>query len=198
MNLLSAYQTDLYHLPGPASAASEAAASPSELAALNLRFAYRVALEYQGRGIPLLELISAANFGLVEAARLYDPSRGVRFISYAVWRIRRRIREVFAAAPLDGHTVSLDMAPEGERPLADMLPDAAPGPAEAAAEVEAQALVESALDVLPEVERAALCLCYGLGGQPHTLREAGAALGLSGERVRQIRDNALDRLSGAA
>ena len=51
----------------------------------NLRFVVNVAKNYTGYGIPFQELISAGNIGLIEAAKRFDPERGVRFISYAIW-----------------------------------------------------------------------------------------------------------------
>jgi RNA polymerase primary sigma factor len=63
----------------------------NQLVTANLRFALDVAKRYQGRGVALEDLISAANFGLLEAAKRFDGDNGVRFITYAVWWIRRYI-----------------------------------------------------------------------------------------------------------
>ena len=57
----------------------------------NLRFVISVAKQYQGQGIPLNDLINEGNCGLIEAARRFDPDKGVKFISYAVWWIRQAI-----------------------------------------------------------------------------------------------------------
>lgn len=62
----------------------------------NLKFVVFVAREYQDLGLPLDELISEGNLGLLEAARRYDASRGTKFISYAVWWIRQAILRALA------------------------------------------------------------------------------------------------------
>lgn len=57
----------------------------------NLRFVVTVAKEYQKSNISLEDLISEGNIGLIRAVEKFDESRGVKFISYAVWWIRQAI-----------------------------------------------------------------------------------------------------------
>ena len=57
----------------------------------NLRFVVTIAKQFQGRGIPLMDLISSGNEGLMKAIDKFNIDRGVTFLSYAVWWIRQSI-----------------------------------------------------------------------------------------------------------
>lgn len=57
----------------------------------NLRFVVTIAKQFQNRGIPLMDLISSGNEGLMKAIDKFDPERGATFLSYAVWWIRQSI-----------------------------------------------------------------------------------------------------------
>jgi len=62
-----------------------------ELIKCNLRFVISVAKEYTSSGIPLEDLISEGNIGLMEAVNRFDETKGFKFISYAVWWVRQSI-----------------------------------------------------------------------------------------------------------
>jgi RNA polymerase sigma-32 factor len=58
----------------------------------NLKFVVKVAFEYKAYGIKILDLIQEGNIGLMMAVKKFDPYKGYRFISYAIWWIRAYIQ----------------------------------------------------------------------------------------------------------
>ncbi|NNM33246.1 MAG: sigma-70 family RNA polymerase sigma factor [Gemmatimonadetes bacterium] len=220
----------------------------------NLRFVVAVAKRYQNQGVHLSDLINEGNMGLIRAAHKFDETKGIKFISYAVWWIRQAILQALAeqsrivrvplnragalhrigkrksmllqelgreptvdeiAKDLDlSHEevertlaisrshLSLDapMTPGEDNRLLDYLPDQfAPGPDEETFENALTETVESALSSLKEREAKILRLYYGLDGDdPMTLEQIGGILGVTRERVRQIKEKALARLRHAS
>jgi RNA polymerase sigma-32 factor len=64
-----------------------------KLVTSHLRLAAKVAIGYRGYGLPISELISEGNIGLMQALKRFDPERGVRFATYAIWWIKAAIHE---------------------------------------------------------------------------------------------------------
>ena len=60
------------------------------------RFVVSVAKKYQNQGVPLSDLINEGNLGLTRAAHKFDETKGIKFISYAVWWIRQAILQALA------------------------------------------------------------------------------------------------------
>jgi RNA polymerase primary sigma factor len=99
-NILSTYLKEINAIPlltraeeyeyAVAAAAGDGKAK-DKLVKANLRFVVNVAKKYQNQGMPLMDLISEGNIGLMNAVERFDATKGYHFISYAVWWIRQAI-----------------------------------------------------------------------------------------------------------
>lgn len=226
-------------------------AALDRLVRANLRFVVSTAKRYVGQGVPLEDLVNEGNVGLVRAAHKFDPERGFKFISYAVWWVRQAILQSLAnhsrivrlptnragtvvrvaraareleqllgrrptAGDIAGHlgiaeedvedafaidttTVSLDGTfsedPE-ERTFVEALEDE--NAVSPDAEVYEKGLTRDighAVQELPERERKILQWYFGLAGdEPLTLEQIGHELGYTRERIRQLKEQAIERL----
>ena len=216
----------------------------------NLRFVVSVAKKYQNQGVSLSDLINEGNLGLIRAAHKFDETKGIKFISYAVWWIRQSILQALAeqsrivSVPLNRagalHRIgkrastllqelgrqpthseiaeglditeeevaktmlisqvhlSLDapMTPGEDNRLLDYLPDTTNRtPDELTFEKALTEAIEESLSGLKERESKILRLYFGLDGEdPMTLEDIGTLLGITRERVRQIKEKALLKL----
>ena len=217
----------------------------------NLRFVVSIAKGYTNYGLSFIELISEGNFGLIEAVKRFDETRGFKFITYAVWWIRQAILKALAeqskaARPpmsqindlqkvekntgrlsqklgrnptleeiAESAEISLDRARNAiEVGARDLSFDAPINPDEedsfmgvfVADEPSFEASLEKddlhqalhrCISELDGRERQIVRSYFGLEDQsPMTLEQIGAVLGLTRERVRQLRDRALQKIRG--
>ena len=215
----------------------------------NLRFVVRVAREYKDYGLSLVELISEGNFGLLEAVKRFDETRGFKFITYAVWWIRQAILKALAEQgkiakpPLSqindlqrmekeagalAHQLgrsptfeevsdSVDISAERtknawvaaqqdlfldapayqdeEAPLMTVFAADQPGVDDVVVQGQLEHNVHACLQVLDDREYQIVSSYFGFDDlRPMTLAEIGESLGLTRERVRQLRNRALDKL----
>ncbi len=170
----------------------------SRLTRAHLKFVVSVATQYRGLGLDLFDLINEGNMGLIRAARKYDPDKGVQFISYAVWWIRQSIGDALSAAQKerDLATASLNDARGNDRStLADYIADeeAEQADSRVISPIHQDRIQRAMQDLLPR-EREVIARSFGFNGSPMTMAEIGEEMGLSRNRVRQIRKNAFKKL----
>ncbi|WP_420634093.1 sigma-70 family RNA polymerase sigma factor [Candidatus Palauibacter sp.] len=183
-------------------------AARRRLVSANLRFVVSVARSYRGRGVSLADLVNEGNVGLVRAADRFDPERGVRFISYAHFWIRRAMIQAIAVqeerrrpgepAPL---RLSLDdVAPGAACTLGELLPDErTPEPGADLVRERLRDAIEASLTDLPPRESEVVRRYFGLGFEDsQTLAEISIELGVSRERARQLKERGLSRLRAGA
>jgi RNA polymerase primary sigma factor len=187
----------------------------SQLVEGNLRFVVSYARRYRGSGIPALDLIHEGNLGLIEAARRFDPSRNVKFISYAVWWVREAMMQAMAdqvrafsfppklLATLGrgfmdrslSEPVGSGGGQTGTRELGDTLAADAVAVDEAVIEQRRLDDLAGAIGDLDWKEQEIMRLRFGLDDEePRTLQQIGDHLRLSRERVRQIETRAKGKL----
>ena len=221
-----------------------------KLVECNLRFVLTIAKDYQYGNVDVKDLINEGNIGLIKAVEKFDPSRGFKFISYAVWWVRQSIMQFIyehgnmVRLPINKINVigkvnkaveqlhhKLDREPTVEEIQAitdfsvedikssymdnarcfsidqkisedsdtEMI-DIIPG--ETMEDIEGKLNGESlkheinnVLTTLTERETQILNMYFGLNGSKELgLKEIGDSLGLTNERVRQIKELALKKL----
>ena len=147
----------------------------NKLIEANLRFVVAIARQYQNKGLPIDDLISEGNIGLMKAARKYDGERGVRFVNYAVVFVRQQIEKA----------LKLESAELRVENMKDVRDDNSSDVADAA---------EFSLDSLNERERKVVTAYFGIGQERLTMAEIAEEMNLRRERVRQIRNKAIRKL----
>lgn len=223
------------------------------LVTANLRFVISYVKKYQGRGLGLAELVCIGNEGLLKAVKKFDPDKGVKFISYAVWWIRQTVLQALAEQtrsvriPLNQNSNLVKLSRTetaltqmlGRSPTDQEIADEMGEPVDTVRALRRVAASELSLDApidrgdrdsasfgerfagaeaedieetvesqaqrefldrmfekyLTERERKILYLYYGLDdGEERTLEEIGSLLGVTRERIRQIRNRAFEKL----
>lgn len=71
-------------------------AAREQMIKANLRLVVKIAREYEGFGVPLLDLISEGNMGLIKGVERFDPDKGAKLSTYAAWWIKQNIRRALA------------------------------------------------------------------------------------------------------
>jgi RNA polymerase primary sigma factor len=216
----------------------------------NLRFVVSVAKQYQSKGLGLIDIINEGNVGLIKAAQRFDPTRGFKFISYAVWWIRQSIlqaiteksrlvrlpsnqegliskikryrnkfmqqyqrepdaneisraldieeEKVVIALDTSFRPISMD-APISENDDTAVIDLITSGDTSAATDqkLESESLstqIGIALARLPQREQRILRMSFGIAEPERTLDEIAQRIGLSKERVRQLKEKAIRTL----
>jgi len=195
-----------------------------ELIIGNLRFVVSVAKQYQNQGLDLLDLISEGNIGLIKSADRFDPSSGLKFISYAVWWIKQSMMAALCEYSrtiripsnliqesqrnkkndnVNEMSYTLPFCVDLNRPInedGDELIDIVRDPNEQNPENifqnsdEIRKRVSAILSILDEREKTIIEKYFGLNGVESNLDDLGEEFNCTKERIRQLKDKAIKKL----
>ena len=209
----------------------------NQLVKANLRFVIKVAKEYQNKGLPIADLISEGNYGLITAAKRFDHTKGFRFISYAIWWIKQSILQSLndnsRTVRLPGNIINklskikkqiesfekenqrnpqndeveqistpicisynMTINEDGEEMVNLIednffkMPDIFTEEEEYLKSKEMNRIIRGLSDREVEI----INCYYGINGEPMTLEMIGDEVGLTKERVRQIKEGAIRKI----
>jgi RNA polymerase primary sigma factor len=173
----------------------EAVATKNQIVRANLRLVVSIAKRHVGPGENFFELVSDGNMSLMRAVEKFDYARGFKFSTYASWAIMKN----FARTIPDEHrqrdrfrTSHSDMFGAAEDARSDQFE-------QESSQMQREVQVEKILERLDEREQKIIIRRFGLqrGQEPLTLKQVGAELGVTKERIRQIEARALSKLRRA-
>ena len=174
----------------------ESVATKNEIVRANLRLVVSIAKRHMSPTQDFFELVSDGNMTLIRAVEKFDFARGNRFSTYASWAIMKnfarsiskelRCRDRFRTSHADLLAATEDMRTDQNEQKSD--------------QIEREAKVGELLRHLDDRERKIVDLRYGLSGghEPLTLKQVGAEIGVTKERVRQLEARAMNKLREAA
>lgn len=167
----------------------------------NLRFVIQVAKQYQGMGLALEDLIAFGNVGLFEAAERFNPDKGVKFITFAVWYIRaelqKALNDLSRTVRIPSHRTATEEystksihAPVGDDENKETYADrylAADSVKSARDMADLQYDLNRALSQLKPKQEEAIRRFYGIGLEyPQCMDQIAEEMGVTNERARQL------------
>lgn len=170
----------------------------NKIVCANLKFVVKIANQYRGLGIELSDLISEGNIGLLKAIDRYDPNKGYKFITYAVWWIRQSIKEYITninkTSKNETDLIEFNINNEEINDIYNVI-DVNQNSFNSL-ETTQNKLINSLLDSLSERERDIIIMYYGMDSNDDnkTLEEIAKKYGLTRMRINAIKDKALKKM----
>lgn len=165
----------------------------NELVEANLKYVVTIAKKFAWTGLPLYDLISEGNLGLIRAAKKFDPERGTKFITCARPWITQAIQLYVQNSNADKEFTNMEDYIFDDETNDEMI--------NADFEDEVHSIqsrsnaIDELLSCLTKREYRVLQSYFGLNNcKEKTLDEIGKELGLTQERVRQIKDESIEKL----
>ncbi len=173
-----------------------AVATKNEIISANLRLVVSIAKKHVGPFVNFFELVSDGNLSLIKAVEKFDYMRGNKFSTYATWAVMRNF-----ARTIPDEKKYRDRFHPSENEIFESTEDfRSLGGLEEKIQSERVHLVDRLLEELSDREQEIIMSRYGLGNEqsPRTLRQIGAEMDVTKERVRQIEIRALAKLRKVA